>query len=254
MKILAMDASSDLLSLALGMGDGVPPRMAELPAGPAASAGLLPALEALLRGADVGVTDLDAVAWGRGPGAFTGLRTVCSVAQGLALGAGKPLIAVDSLLATAQDAWDQVDAFRKSRPGEEVTLAAVMDARMGEIYCAHYRLPVLAKSMHDAIPLGPAILSTAPELLERWAGEPVRVRLGSALGVYPELLDEPCLCVPTARSRASAVLALARYASQAEAAGDPADALPLYVRDKVAQTVAERMAVKKAQSLGAHVS
>ena len=80
-----------------------------------ASATLLPAILGLLGEAGIAVADLDAIAFGRGPGAFTGLRTACSVAQGLAFGAGKRVLPIDSLLAVAEDA--RGDATRVSRLG-----------------------------------------------------------------------------------------------------------------------------------------
>ena len=85
---------------------------------------------ALLAEAGCTLAELDAIAFGCGPGAFTGLRTACSVAQGLAFGAGKPVLAVDSLMLVAHDA-------RSQHAADEVWVA--MDARMDEIYAAAYR-------------------------------------------------------------------------------------------------------------------
>jgi tRNA threonylcarbamoyladenosine biosynthesis protein TsaB len=79
--------------------------------GAAASAALLPQIRALLKRAELGYADLDAVAFGQGPGAFTGLRTACAVAQGLALAIGKPLLPIDSLMLVAEDARTQTGAL-----------------------------------------------------------------------------------------------------------------------------------------------
>ena len=78
--------------------------------------------------------DLDAIAFGRGPGAFTGLRTACAVAQGLAFGAGVPVLAIDSLLVVAEDARAQAPASTR-----DVDVCVAMDARMDEIYAGRYR-------------------------------------------------------------------------------------------------------------------
>src|SRR5437763_14596303 len=100
--LLAFDTATERMSIALNArgktwtreGDG----------GAQASATLIPAILALLAQAGVALRELDAIAFGRGPGAFTGLRTACSVAQGLAFGANKPVLAIDTLLAVAEDA------------------------------------------------------------------------------------------------------------------------------------------------------
>ena len=102
--LLALDTATEHLHIALvaGAADGAV-RTRALPGGAQASAGLLPALQALLDDAGLRWADVDAIAFGSGPGAFTGLRTACSVTQGLALGLGCPVIALDTLMAVA--AW-----------------------------------------------------------------------------------------------------------------------------------------------------
>ena len=125
--LLALDSSTDTMAVAL-----VTPaqtRVFEAAGGAQASARLLPEIKALLSGAGVAMDELDAIAFGQGPGAFTGLRTACAVAQGLAFGLGKPVLAVDSLMLVAEDA-------RTQGAGDDVWVA--MDARIGEIYAAHY--------------------------------------------------------------------------------------------------------------------
>ena len=87
----------------------------ERPGRRAGSTTLMPAILALLAEAGLGLADLDAIAFGRGPGAFTGLRTACAVAQGLAFGAGKPVLPIDTLLAVAEDA--RAGAATLSRAG-----------------------------------------------------------------------------------------------------------------------------------------
>ena len=101
--LLALDSSTDALALALHTPAGR--WHLNEAGGAAASARIVPAVQALLAQAGIGFPALDAIAFGAGPGAFTGLRTACAVAQGLAFGAGKPVLALDSLMLVAEDAW-----------------------------------------------------------------------------------------------------------------------------------------------------
>ena len=201
--------------------------------GAQASALLIPALLRLLADAGLALGDLDAIAFGRGPGAFTGLRTACAVAQGLAFGAGLPVLPLDTLLALAEDAASQA-------PGGLDDVWAAADARMGEVYAAHYRRTaagwqaVVAPALH------------APEALHAlWRAVPPRAVAGSALAAFGERLDTgDAVRLPEAAPRAAALLALAAIAWAAGAAVDAAEALPLYLRDKVALTTAERDAAR----------
>src|SRR5688572_23606192 len=126
--LLALDTATERISIALGVGERE--WVHEAAGGAGASAAVLPAILALLARARITVHALDAIAYGRGPGAFTGVRTACSVVQGLALGTHKPVLPLDTLLAVAEDARDR-------RGCTDVWVA--MDARMDEIYAAHYR-------------------------------------------------------------------------------------------------------------------
>ncbi len=223
--LLALDSATDTLALALVTPAGT--RCCEVAGGAQASARLLPEVQALLAAEGLALGQLDAIAFGQGPGAFTGLRTACAVAQGLAFGAGKPVLAIDSLMLVAEDA-------RAQGAGDEVWVA--MDARIGEIYAAHYRFTPAGWQVLQA----PALYAPVA-LLARWAeqGEPLAVA-GSALTEYAAVLGELRNAWPRARSRAAALGALAQAAWQRGELLDPADALPLYVRDKVALTTAER--------------
>ena len=118
---LALDTSTDTVLLALQDGERLWQR--ELPGGAHASAELIPALLALLSEAGLALPQLQALVFGRGPGAFTGVRTACSVVQGLAFGADLPVLPVDSLLAVAEDA--RVRAGVVDRPW---AVQAVLDA------------------------------------------------------------------------------------------------------------------------------
>jgi len=220
--LLALDSATETMALAL-----VTPgqtRVFEAAGGAQASARMLPEVKALLAAAGVEMAALDAIAFGQGPGAFTGLRTACAVAQGLAFGLDKPVLAIDSLMLVAEDA-------RSAGAGDDVWVA--MDARIGEIYAAHYRWADSGWTVVEA----PALY--APDALAARWGEPAAVA-GTALTEYAAALGELPRAWPQARSRAVALGALALAAWQRGDTRDAAEALPVYVRDKVALTTAER--------------
>jgi len=231
---LAFDTATEHMSIALQVGGRV--WLHEGAGGAQASSTLIPSLMGLLGQAGVGLTDLDAIAFGRGPGAFTGLRTACAVAQGLAFGAGLPVLPIDSLLAVAEDA-------RQGLSPQQIWVA--MDARMGEVYAALYafeegRWRTLVAPM----------LATPEALDARWQDGPPEVVAGSALSAFPALQRRSAAArqAPLARPRAGAMLPLATALWQQGGAVAAAHALPLYVRDKVAQTTLERDAVRAANA------
>ena len=221
-SLLALDSSTDTMALALVARGQT--RVFEARGGALASARMLPEVKALLAGAGVAMADLDAIAFGQGPGAFTGLRTACAVAQGLAFGLDKPVLAIDSLMLVAEDA-------RTQGGGDDIWVA--MDARIGEIYAARYRWADGAWEVMEA----PALYK--PEALTAHWGTPAAVA-GTALTEYAEALGVLPQAWPQARSRAAALGALAVAAWQRGETRDAAEALPVYVRDKVALTTAER--------------
>ena len=231
--LLAFDTATERMSIALGAQGRVWSH--EAVGGAQASATLIPAILALLAEAGIGLADLDAIAFGRGPGAFTGLRTACSVAQGLAFGATKPVLPIDTLLAVAEDA---------RQGGDRQSVWVAMDARMNEIYAAHY-----AYEHGRWTTLVAPFLTRPDDLADRWAREPAQVVAGSALAAFPELPTGDARRALDAAPRAEAMLPLANALWRAGGAVDPALALPLYVRDKVAQTTAEREAAKAAKDL-----
>lgn len=223
-RLLAFDTSTETLSIAVAV-PGREPLGVTLPGGAQASATLLPAIHSLLDEAGVTLGDLDAIVFGRGPGSFTGLRTACSVAQGLAFGAAVPVLPIDTLLAVAEDARGMAGVTQ---------VVAALDARMGEVYVASYafdgaqwrceREPELARPEDVQIPAG-------------W-------RLaGNAAAAHGERLAG-CADAIAASPTAVALLRLAPALLAAGSAVDAADALPLYIRDKVAQTTEERAALR----------
>ncbi len=240
--LLAFDTSTEQLAVALVQGDRL--WCSNGDGGAKASAKLLPQAHALLAQAQLAMGALDAVAFGAGPGAFTGLRTSCAVAQGLAYGLGCPLLAIDSLLIVAEDARAQANV-----PADAVfDVAVAMDARMDEAYAARY--------VHTAagwhIVQAPGLL-TLPALLATWAGTGAPAwRAGSAWSAFGDRVgSEPGpRQFDTELDRAAALARLAAAAWQAGKTIDPATALPVYLRDKVAQTTAERQAVRESRLAG----
>jgi tRNA threonylcarbamoyladenosine biosynthesis protein TsaB len=233
--LLALDTSTETMALALVSPAG---RWYHQSAGGAlASAQLLPAVQALVAQAGLSLQQLDGVAFGAGPGAFTGLRTACSVAQGLAFGIDRPVLAIDSLLLVADDAQAQQPA------GTEVELHWVaMDARMDEVYAAAYRRVAGRWHIQTA-----AALYTLPSLLSLWHEAPPRRVAGSALAAFGQRLPlADALDLRHEKDRAAALGRLALAAWHDGRAVDPAQALPLYLRDKVALTTAERQAQRQA--------
>lgn len=234
--LLALDSSTETLVVAVS-------REAELLAhesegGARASEQMVPQAMALLSQAGLDLARLDAIAFAAGPGAFTGLRTACAVAQGLAFGASKPVLAIDSLMLVAEDLRLQQPEARLTGP-----CWVLMDARMNEIYAAAY----LWRGDHWDT-LRPPVLHDLPAVKAALQDLPPEAVAGNALDVFAQELA-PALPpgLPQAarpRSRAAALASLARQGWAAGRAVDAAEAMPVYVRDKVAQTTAERLAAK----------
>jgi len=223
MNLLAIETATERLSLAVSVAGVV--RERTLDAGQRHGELVLGEVDALLGGAGLRIGDLHGIAYGAGPGSFTGLRIACGVAQGLAAARGLPVVGVGTLEAIAEAA---------SAP----RVVACLDARMGEVYHAAYEKQhgrlheVIPPGLHrpDAVPL--------PEG-EGWAG------CGAGFSAYREAL------VQRHGSRLAAVdpamfpsaAAVARLAAPRFAAGEgvaAAAALPFYLRDRVALKTSER--------------
>lgn len=234
--VLALDTSTDRIAAALSAA-GVS-HTAEAPGGPEASARLMPLIQGLLARAGMRLQDLSCVAFGRGPGAFTGLRTACAVAQGLGFGLARPVLPLDSLLIVAEDARHE---YRPDLPALDVAVA--MDARMDEIYAGRYRWADGRWQVLQAP--GLYALDT---LQQAWAGLPGHLLAGSALGAFEGRVRWPAAWPQQReeRDRPGALLRLALRAAEAGEGVDAAAALPLYLRDKVAFTTAEREALRAA--------
>lgn len=230
--LLGFDSSTELLAVGLQTPQGL--WTVQIAGGAAASAALLPQVNLLLARAGIAYADLDAIAFGRGPGAFTGLRTACSVAQGIGLATGRPLLPIDSLLLVADDAHAQTGA---------ADVVVLMDARMDEVYGGRYGWQGARWTVLQA----PALF-TLRALPVLWQDGAPELFAGSALAAFGSRLGLPdgCARCESEQDRAAALLRLAMQAAAADEGVDAADALPLYLRDKVALTTRERDAVRAA--------
>ena len=261
MKLLAIDTSTERMSLAVQNGEHTVTHQGT--AGAQASAHLIHAVLDVLQQANLSLPSLQAIAFGQGPGAFTGLRTACSVSQGLAFGLGVGILPIDTLLALAEEgrhlcaaglseakAGAENAATMPTQPGVGVLASpnlegiarfyAVIDARMGQLYTAAYehraglwhtvQEPAVQNPAGCALPLA-------------WSGQPVWA-VGLAEDLLPAL-DGVALSWVAASPTASALLRLTDQAQALGAEVPPALALPLYLRDKVAQTTLEREAAAR---------
>ena len=233
MNLIALETATESCSAALLSGGSIierselaPRRHAEL---------ILPMIESLLIQAGVSRSQIDGIAVGRGPGAFTGVRLAISVAQGLALGLDLPVVTVSSLAALAFDA-----------PVDDASILATIDARMGEIYAGTFRRTNdgLVELIGDES-VGPAselVLSSSEHThASQWSV------VGSGWNAYRDVLITRLPAHPRfadgdryPQARAIARLAEAQFAAGAGVA--PEFALPVYLRDKVALTLNEQRA------------
>lgn len=224
MNILALDTSTEFLSLALQLGDKTFTHYQH--AGNASSELILPQIQALLDEAKVTLSDLDGIAFGAGPGAFTGVRIACGVAQGLGFGANISVVGVNTLLALAEAS------------GEDKVIVC-LDARMGEIYHAAFEKQNNAWVETSATKVIKP--EAAPVLDGSWIG------VGSGWAVYGEILskiyaENVVKVLPDVTPTAEAILRLAKPIFAAGNAKSASEAAPIYIRNRVALTSAEREA------------
>ena len=246
LKFLAFDTSTDRMSVAVT--DGARVWQHSGPGGAQASTTLIPAVLALLAESGMALDEIEAIAFGRGPGSFTGLRTACAVAQGLAFGAnhgaGIPVLPIDTLMAVAEEArFQQAGAMTADEAPLRIT--ALLDARMDEMYVQSYEFNSgLCTSIKGCELIRPENLVPGPA---------VRLLAGNVFGVYAGRLPAALAALPCVEAFPTAT-ALLRLAPALAAAGqcvEAALALPLYVRDKVAQTTDERARIKAALAAAA---
>jgi tRNA threonylcarbamoyladenosine biosynthesis protein TsaB len=250
--ILAVETSTEWCSVALGRhrpnadAGGVACLVRHEHTGPRSSSRILPAVGEVLAEAGIKLADCAAIAFGAGPGSFTGLRTACGVAQGLAFGADLPVIPVNSLMACAE----RVRVGASGEPGgpilpDGMPVLVALDARMDEVYAGAFHWDATAGAWLALTPMQVC----APERVALpdapfWLA-------GNAATVFGTRLPATAVAaqvVPEAMPHASAVVSLALGALARGDTVDAAEAMPLYLRDKVAQTIAERQATAESRA------
>jgi tRNA threonylcarbamoyladenosine biosynthesis protein TsaB len=223
MKILALDTATEGCSVSLGIGDRSIDRYVELERGHAEQ--LLPMVDSVLAEGGIALSALDAIAFGRGPGGFTGVRLAASVAQGLAFGAQVGVVPISDLAAVAQRVVQQDSSIRR--------VLVANDARMKEVYWALFEVD-------GGLTSGAEHVSAPADVLLPLDQGGVWAAAGRGLLAWPDLAERCRVAGAQLHvdllPRASEVLALARLAASAGQILDPADALPVYVRDRVTQT------------------
>ena len=229
MRILALDTSTEWCSVAVG--DGARWHRLDEHAGQAHSERVLPMVHAALAEAGWALPELDGIAFGAGPGSFTGIRIGCGVAQGLAFGSDLPLAPVPTLAALAQEVF---------RAQGWTRVVACLDARMHEIYLAAYARGDGGWQEWAA----PSVVPPAEALRALLPGRAHAYGAGNGFAAYPALVAELGLVAAAADARPSAQsigeLALPRFVAGEGVAA--VDAAPLYVRQRVALTAAEQAA------------
>ena len=262
-KWLAIETSTDMLSLAIASTQGDKSQVwAHTSQGGAKSSQLvLPEIVRLMDEAQIRFADLTAVVFSKGPGSFTGLRTACSVAQGLAFGAGISVLPIDTLLAVAEDAryqstqqlQQQIQHQTHHQQLEELgqpsqqpqRFFVAMDARMDQVYTAAYEWRSDWQCVQAPSVNSPENISVPTE----WK-DLAFTTVGNACDAFAtrwpaELSGKHMHAMPTAQ----ALLRLSPVAFGQGLAVPPEDALPLYIRDKVAQTTQERAQLKLATTI-----
>lgn len=227
MNLLALDTSTEFLSLALTKDDRIFTHYQA--AGSAASQLVLPQIQVLLDSANIKLKDLDGIAFGAGPGAFTGVRIASGVAQGLGYGANLPVVGINTLTAVAEGS------------GQHKVIVC-LDARMGEIYhAALMKQNGIWLEISDTKVCKP---QDAPTLQgDDWIG------VGSGWAVYAEKLTQIYAqnlsqsllnIVSDITPTAEAILRLAQPIFESGQAKPAAEAMPIYIRNRVALTTLER--------------
>ena len=244
MRILAIDTSTSWCSVALSFDGQIQHRHELIGAG--ASQHLLPWINELLHSVSAQYQDLDAIAVGIGPGAFTGVRLSVAIAQGLAVGAKRPVIPVASLDAMAMQVV-QSNTFQRSSPAADTQFLIALDARMGEVYWARYQVNPMFNQSPKRI--GDITLSRPKSINV----DGLAYAAGNAFQEYPKLLESSPLkdrmdtqLVPNALG----ILDWAKPLLEAKQTIAVEQLEPLYIRNKVALTTEERSAAAHSTPTG----
>jgi tRNA threonylcarbamoyladenosine biosynthesis protein TsaB len=223
-KLLALDTATEACSAALWLDGQVLAAEEVLDRGHGER--ILPMVDELLRHAGLALVDVDAVAVGRGPGGFTGVRLGLGVAQGLAFGAGKALVGISNLAAVA------LRALARHPAAARVLVCA--DARMREVYAAHY-----ARTPEGLVVLRGEEHVCAPEAVRVPEGSGSLVGAGTGFGAYAQLearFRKMCIALePSTLPGAREIAQLAVVAVERGEALDPAGIAPVYLRNEVAK-------------------
>lgn len=221
--ILALETSTEIASAALLHGEQV--IASESFGAQTHSQTILPMVQRLLAQAGIALAQCNAIAFGAGPGSFTGVRTACGIAQGLAFGAGLPVIPIVTLQAMAQSCREVTGAS---------DVLAMLDARMNEIYWAQYRF---SEGWHTVAE--PTLSPTSGVIASGGV-----TACGNGIPVYSASLGAPQSmnsAHPELMPHARHVAQLARIEFIANRMVEPRDAQPIYLRNKVALTTSERL-------------
>ena len=231
--ILAIETSSELASCALLSGETL---LARASSGVRThSQSILPMVQELLAEAGLTLKQCDAIAFGAGPGSFTGVRTACGIAQGLAFGAGLPVVALVTLEAMALACHRQTGATE---------ILAVLDARMGEVYWAQYRVD------GGLTVVAPPALCAPGEVAPVAVDRPLAA-CGNGFAAYPDAFAGHAFAQGALGGIMPHAGEVARLGAVALAAGHglpAAQAQPFYLRNKVAYTSAERQVINASKA------
>lgn len=223
MRILAIDTATEACSVAL-LNDGTTFAHFEL-CPREHTQRILPLVKQVLSEADLALSELDALAFGRGPGSFTGVRIGIGIAQGLALGAELPMIGVSTLATMAQGAWRKTNATR---------VLAAIDARMGEVYWAEYQRDadgIWHGEESEAVLKPQAVSERLQQLDGEWA------TVGTGWQAWPEMAGSCSLTLTDGETLLPAAQDMLPIAQQLLAANKTVaveHAEPVYLRNEVA--------------------
>ena len=250
MRLLALDTSTEYLSLALQCDNATlnsPILRFDAMAGQSHSQQILPQIRALLNEANLELADLDGIAFGAGPGSFTGVRIACGVAQGLAFGANLPVVGVNTLMVLAEAASQLTQCDK---------VIACLDARMGEVYHAAFIRGGDVSGLNSEHLAWLEVSQSGlfkPQALPEVEGDGW-VGAGSGWQTYGKPLsqfygEQVKQVFAEALPHALALLSIAQPLFAAGLAKPASEAAPIYIRNKVALKTAERALALKSNGL-----